>query len=192
MLFESLDKIKRNAIISSILLVAIGAIILICPVDYIPTMILGCGYSLVIVAIVMVFDFLSSKKSLMDYIKFVSALLLGFAGISTLIFRDNIMLVLAWLFGFLMILDGLRTFIHSLTFARRSERKGWWVLSILSALMMVAGIMLFVNPWFKTTESLMKVIGGTVMFSAIMSGLRLIWTWPVRKEKEIEGGKNDV
>ena len=145
-----------------------------------------------IVAIVMVFDFLSSKKSLMDYIKFVGALLLGFAGVSALIFRDNIMLVLAWLFGFLMILDGLRTFIHSLTFARRSERKGWWVLSILSALMMVAGIMLFVNLWFRTTESLIKVIGGTVMFSAIMSGLRLIWTWPVRKEKEIEGGKNDV
>lgn len=184
MLFESLDKIKRNAILSAILLVAVGAVILICPAVYIPTFILGCGYLLAIVAIVMVLDFLSGKKSLMDYIKFVIALLLAFAGIGTLIFRDNIMRDLAWLFGFLMILDGLRTFIHSMTFARRSNRKGWWVLSVLSALMMVAGIMLFVNPWFKTTESLMKVIGGTVMFSAIMSGLRLIWTWPVRKETE--------
>lgn len=51
MLFESLDKIKRNAIFSAILLVALGAAILLCPDAYIPTMILGFGYSLVVIAL---------------------------------------------------------------------------------------------------------------------------------------------
>ena len=183
MLFDSLDKIKRNAIFSAILLAALGIIILICPKEYIPTLILGCGYTLAVVAIVMILDFFSSNKSLMDYLKFIGAMLLAFAGIAVLLFRDDIMNVLAWLFGFLLILDGLRTLIHSFTFARHSRRKAWWVLTILSAFMMVGGVMLFINPWFATPDSLMKVIGAVVLFSALVSSLRLIWTWPVKKER---------
>ena len=189
MLFESLDKIKRNAIFTTILLVALGIILLICPEAYIPTLILVLGYALVILGLVMILEFFSSQKALMDYLKFVGALALGIAGICVLVFRDHTLKVLAWGFGFLIILDGLRTFLHSLTFARRSQRKGWWVLTVISALMIVAGVMLFVNPWFRTSRDLMKVVGGTILFSAIASGLRLIWTWPVRNEK---GGAENV
>lgn len=183
MLFESLGKIKRNAIFSTILLIALGVIILLCPVVYIPTMILGFGYSLVIIAIVFALGFFSGTKSLMEYLKFVGALIIGIVGISVLVFRGDTMRVLAWLFGFLLIVDGLRTLFHSVTFARRSHRKAWWVLTILSALLMAAGVILFINPWFATPDLLMKAIGGTVLFSAIVSGLRLIWTWPLKNEK---------
>ncbi len=188
MLFESLDKIKRNAIFSAILLAALGIIILLCPSEpvYINTLILGCGYSLAVIAIVMMLSFLSSTKSLMAYLKFLGALLIAFIGIGVLVFRDEVMSVLAWLFGILIIVDGLRTLIHSLTYARRAQRKAWWVLTILSACMMVAGVMLFLNPWFATPTSLLRVIGAAILFSAIISVLRLIWTWPVKKEKEDE------
>ena len=77
---------------------------------------------------------------------------------------------------------------HSFTYARRSQRKGWWVLTILSVLLMIAGVILFVNPWWNTTDSLMKVIGCTIFFSSIVSAIRLIWTWLLRKEK---GGNED-
>lgn len=188
MLFESLDKIKRNAIFSAILLVALGAVILICPTEYVPTLILACGYTLSIVSIVFILNFFVSKKSLMDYLKFVGALALGFMGIGVLIYRADVMRVLAWLFGVMLVVDGLRTLIHSFTYARRSKRKAWWVLTILSGCMMVAGVMLFLNPWFGTPGSLLKVIGGAVVFSALVSALRLIWTWPVKNNK---GGDSD-
>lgn len=188
MLFESLDKIRRNSIMSAILLATLGFIMLICPASYVPALILVFGYTLVVIAIVMMLNFLSSNKSLMEYLKFIGAIIFIIVGLSVLIFRDDIMRVLAWLFGFLLVLDGLRTLIHSFTYARRSERKGWWVLSILSALLMIAGIALFVNPWWNTTDMLMKVIGGTVLSSAIISAIRLIWTWPLRNKK---GGNDD-
>ena len=184
MLFDSLDKIKRNAIFSAILLIALGAVILICPLAYVPTMILACGYTLIVVGLVMMLGFFSSSKSLMDYLKFTGALILTIVGICVLLFSGNDLLkVLAWLFGFLIILDGLRTLLHSFTFARRSQRKAWWVLTIISAMMMVGGIMLFVNPWIAEIAVLKKVIGGTVLFAALASALRLFWTWPLRKEK---------
>jgi uncharacterized membrane protein HdeD (DUF308 family) len=73
---------------------------------------------------------------------------------------------------------------HSLTYARRSQRKGWWVLTILSVLLIITGILIFVNPFWNSADMLMKVIGCAVFFSAIVSGIRLIWTWPVRNAKE--------
>ena len=189
MLFESLDKIKRNAIISAILIMALGAIILLCPDIYIPTLVLGFGYALVIIALVMILNFFSSNKSLMDYLKFTGALILLIVGVCVLVFRGETIMVLACLFGFLLFLDGVRTLIHSFTYSRRSHRKAWWVLTILSLLLMAIGVMLFLNPWFGEMGSLTNAVGTAVLFAAVVSALRLIWTWPVKKEK---GGDENV
>ena len=188
MLFESLDKLKRNSIMSSILLVALGVIILVCPENFIPSLMLAFGYTLIVLAIVMMLNFFSGKKSLMEYLKFSGAVVLGVVGICVLVFRSDIMRVLAWLAGFLLIVDGGRTLFHSFTYARRSRRKGWWVLTILSLMLMAAGVILFANQWWDTPTMLMKAIGCAVFFSAIVSAIRLVWTWPLRDTK---GGLDD-
>ena len=188
MLFESLDKIRRNSILSAILLITLGAVIIICPNKWIPSLTLVFGYVLVVIAIVSMLNFFSGTKSLMEYLKFTGALVLCIVGICVLVFREDIMRVLAWLFGFLLVVDGGRTMVHSFTYARRSQRKGWWVLSILSVLLMGTGVILFLNPWWQTEDVLMKVIGCAILFSAIVSGIRLIWTWPLRNSK---GGNED-
>ena len=183
MLFESLDKIRRNSIMSAILLIALGSVILMCPETYADLLTHVFGYALIVIAIVMILNFFSGNKSIMEYLKFVGALIIGLVGISVLVFNDDIMRVLAWLFGFLLILDGARTLLHSFIYARRSERKGWWILTVLSILLIVAGIVLFNNPWCNTPNQLMKVIGGTILFSSLVSAIRLIWTWPIRNTK---------
>ena len=184
MLFESLDKLKRNSILSAILLVFLGAVIMLCPKAFIPSLMLAFGYTMVVIAIVLTLKFLSGNKSLMEYLKFTGALILGIVGIAALMYRSDMMRVLAWLFGFLLVVDGGRTLFHSLTYARRSQRKGWWVLTILSVLLIATGILIFVNPFWNSADMLMKIIGCAVFFSAIVSGIRLIWTWPVRNAKE--------
>ena len=186
MLFDTLDKLRRNSILSAILMGALGAVILICPITYVPTLVLVLGYTLVVLSIVMIMNFLASNKSLMEYIKFVGALIIGIAGLCVLVFRTDIMHVLTILFGVLLILDGGRTVIHALTYSRRSKRKGWWILLILSLLLVLAGLIILVNPWWDTPVKLMKVIGCGILFSAVTSGLRLIWTWPLSKSKEGE------
>ena len=185
MLFESLDKIRRNSIMSAILLIALGSVVLICPEVHIPILIEIMGYTLTVVSIVMMLDFSTSKKSIIDYIKFTGALFLGIIGICVLVFNNDIMFVLAKLFGFLLMLDGARTLLHAFTYARRSERKGWWILAVLSILLIIAGIILFLNLWWDTPDKLTKVIGGTILFSSLISMVRLIWTWPIKKTKGV-------
>ena len=50
MLFESLDKIKRNSIFTAIILMALGVVMLLCPEGYIVSFTLGTGYLLVIIS----------------------------------------------------------------------------------------------------------------------------------------------
>ena len=184
MLNESLDKLKRSSIMSAILMMTLGAVIMICPEAYIASLTLMFGYALIVVALVMMLNFLSSRKSLMDYFKFSGALALGLAGLCGLVFRTDIMRLLAWMAGFLLVVDGIRSAFNSLTFCRRSQRKGWWFLTILSAMMIAAGVIVFINPWWDTPNKLMKVIGCAVFFSSIVSGIRLIWSWPLRGNAE--------
>lgn len=61
-LFESLDKIKRNAILTTILCIALGVIILLTPTNLNPVMIPGFGYMLVVIAIVMMLDFFQAAR----------------------------------------------------------------------------------------------------------------------------------
>ena len=58
------------------------------------------------------------------------------------------------------------------------------------ALLIFAGVVLFVNLGWDTPTQLMKVIGCAVLFSAVVSGIRLIWTWPLRNANA-KGGNED-
>ena len=188
MLFESLDKIKRNSIFSAIILMALGVVMMLCPESYIDSFILGVGYVLIITAIVIMLDFFVSNKSLVDYALFVLGLIVLILGGCVLIFSDNIMIVMARIFGILLVADGVRTMFHAFAYCRRSQRKGWWILVILAVLLIFAGVGIFVNPFFHSAAGLMNGIGATLLFAAVVSTIRLIWEWPLRN---VNGGDED-
>ena len=82
-----------------------------------------------------------------------------------------------------MMLDGIRTLCYSITYARRAQRSSWWILGVLAVALIVCAVILFVNPWWNTPEMLMKVIGCVLLFSAVVSIIRLIMTWSRNTEK---------
>jgi hypothetical protein len=53
--------------------------------------------------------------------------------------------------------------------------------------LILAGIVLFANHWWDTPVMLMKVIGCAIFFAALVSAIRLYWTWPLRNN----GGSDD-
>ena len=75
MLFQELSKIKRSSIMTSIILVAIGIVMIMCPAQYVDSLVSVLGYVMVVAAIVMMLNFISAKKSLINYIKLVGSLI---------------------------------------------------------------------------------------------------------------------
>ncbi|MCR5295368.1 MAG: DUF308 domain-containing protein [Lachnospiraceae bacterium] len=186
MLFEGLDRIKRSAIMSTIILMIAGNILLMLPSDILPFFNEIMGFALLVTAVLSIFHYLASKKALIHYVYLTIGLLAGMLGLCLLIFEGLLTAILLWMVCIFPILSGLYGIYHALVFARRSGRRGWWILIVLSAALIVFGGFVFYNPWMDSTEGTMRIIGGTMMYTAIISGLRLVWLWPIKKK---EGGQ---
>ncbi len=183
MLFEGLDRIKRSAIMTTITLMIAGNVLLVLPESILPFFGEIMGFALLVVAVVSIFHYLASKKALIHYIYLTLGLLFGLLGICLLVFEGLLTRILVWLVCVFPILGGLYGIFHAFVFARRSGRKGWWILIVLSLALIVFGGFVFYNPWMESTVGTMRIIGGTLMYTAIVSGLRLIWIWPVQKKE---------
>lgn len=179
MLFDSLSRIKRSSIMTSILLVMVGIVMLMCPGAYINTLVSMLGYAMLIFATERVLHFITGKKVLINYIYLTCALLLGLLGIGVLVF-DNIVLTIGLVFGIVLLGDGLFGVINACVYARRAQRKGWWVLVLLSVLMMLSGLVVLINPWWGDPQSLFRIIGWMLLFSSLVSIARVVMIWPIR------------
>ena len=184
MLFQTLDKLKRQSILAAILMMALGVVMLICPESYVNTLVVTMGYGMIVFALVEMLEFVASRKALIHYILFTGALIIAILGVFILIYNQDLLKALGWLFGFVLLQDGLFTLLNALLFARRSNRKGWWMLVVLAVALMALGVLIFLNPWWDSPSLLMRVIGSALLFSAFVSALRLVWIWPFKNEKE--------
>ena len=152
------------------------------PVSYIPMLGKILGFGCLVLAVGKIFDFVSSKKAMIHYIKLTLGLLAGFVGILLFAIDGLFLALLNWLTGTLPILLGFIGLYHALTYARRSGRKGWWVLVVLSCLLLVFGTILFVNPWADDPRAVLQVIGGTLFYSAVVYMISLFWIWPFQNK----------
>ena len=182
MLFQGLNKLKQKSIMTSIMLMALGVILVIWPAGYTSTLLQIVSAIMVIIAIIMILDYIRSKKSIMDYIKLVGALILGVAGLLFMIFDLDSLQIISWVFGILLIIDGLHSCIHSLIYSRRSRRKGWWVLIPLSVVLIAFGVLIICHPWWNTEAQVLHAIGWMIVGAAVVSAIRLIWVWPLKGE----------
>ena len=75
MLFQELSKLKRSSIMMSIILMAVGIVMIICPAPYIDSVVSVLGYGILILAAIMILDFIAGRKGLMNYIYLTGGLI---------------------------------------------------------------------------------------------------------------------
>lgn len=183
MLFQAFGKIKQTTIMIAIVQIAVGVIMLLCPAGYVGALIALLGYAMLVLAAVLIFDFISSRKRTADYISFAVALVFVLAGIAVLVFNDDMLLVLSIVFGVMLVLDGAHSLVYSVTFARRSGSKWWPLLLALAIVQIAAGLIVIINPWYTTAADLLRMIGCAILLAAFVSVCRVVLIWPIRKEK---------
>ena len=182
MIFQKLSRIKRQMIMSAIIFMVLGILMIICPEPYIVTMIGALGSVMLIYAFLGILEYVDSNKSVVDYIALTVNLIIGIVGTAIIIFEIYSLYAISILFGVFLILVGIMNILNAFIYGRRSGRKGWWVMIILSLILVVFGILVMVHPDVNAVEGLFDRIGVTLLFSAVISILHLIWIWPVKGE----------
>ena len=180
MLFKELDKIKRSVIMTSIVLMFAGLLLLLLPYEYIPFLSAGLGFGLLVTSVYSIFSFIGSSKVIMRYAQLCLGLVSGILGIALWCYDRMFMELLSFVVGIVPILVGLYGIFHAIIYAKRSHRKGWWIMVPLSLALLAFGIFIFVEPRMRTEKVLMQVTGGVMMSCSLISTLRLIWLFPVR------------
>jgi len=181
MLFQELGKLKRSSIMTSIIMMAVGILMIMCPEQYVSALVATLGYGMVIFAAVEVLQFISGKKALMNYIYLTGALIVALLGIAVLV-MENIVGVMGLIFGLVAIVDGSITVFHAHTYVRRAEGQGWPSLMVLGVLLVLFGLIVLINPWWNEPIKLFDVIGGMLMFASVVSIARLVFIWPIKAE----------
>ncbi len=181
MLFQELGKLKRSSIMTSIILMAVGILMIICPKQYVNALVATLGYGALVFAVVMILDFISGKKALMNYIYFTGALILALLGIAIVAFEADVARIIGLIFGVILVTDGIAGIVSTWMYVRRAGRSGWWVLNVLNALLILFGLIVLVNPWWNEPTMLFDVIGVMLLFSSIVSVARLFYLWPIRE-----------
>ena len=167
---------------ATVVLMFLGLLLLLIPEAYFSSLSSILGFCLAVLFAYTVFKFLGDDKTLMAYIKLSLGLFSGIWGVAFFIFDGLLLSILSWLVGTLPILFGAYGIYHAIAFARRSGRKGWWLLIILSLLLMVFGGFVFWNPWMDSSQAFIQIIGGTLLYSSFIGALSLIWLWPIHQE----------
>ena len=181
MLFQELGKLKRTSIMTSIIWMAVGILMIMCPAAFVNSLVEALGYGLVIFAAVMVLEFIVSKRVLMNYIYLTGALIMGLLGTAILV-REDVVRIIGLVFGLLLIGDGGLSIINTWFNVRRAGRKGWQSLLVLNGILVLMGLIVLINPWWSEPTKLFDVIGGMLLFSSVVSIVRLIYIWPIKAE----------
>jgi uncharacterized membrane protein HdeD (DUF308 family) len=103
-----------------------GLTMFVVPTSYIPALGKILGFFFLVLSILKILDFVSSKKAMINYIGLTLGLLAGLFGILLFSIDGLFLTLLNWLTGTLPIILGIVGLYHALAFARRSGRKGWW------------------------------------------------------------------
>lgn len=179
MLFQELGKMKRSWIMTSIILGAVGLVMIMCPVRYMGMLISGAGYALLVTAVVMILEFLSSKKVLINYVLLTGAILIGLLGMLVLIDRGDVLPMMSLLFGLGLIIEGLSDLFNAFMYTRRAGKSAWRILAVLSLLTILVGLILLMYRWHSPVV-LKRVIGGMMLFSSLINIIRVILAWPFK------------
>ena len=182
MIAQELGKLKRRLIMRAIEMMALGIIMIICPEEYVVTMIGTFGSLLVIASILGVFEYLESEKNLVDYISLTVALLIGIAGTVIEVFEVHSFVVISIIFGIYLILNGLFTGFNAMSHQKRNGRVYWQSMCFLGITQIVCGVIILAHPWWDTYVGMFNAVGCMLLYSAFVSILLLAWIWPGSKD----------
>lgn len=160
---DFLLKIKNLSLITIIASVIIGIVLLIRPDEALQFVSLVCGITILLLGVGCWITFFAKNNSVFMAIMGTLALIVG---IVVCVKYKSIISILLFIFGIFLIISGVIDFISAID-AKRNDMTSWVVSLIMSLVIIVAGIVVTVNP-FSSIVFVTRLLGGALIVYAVM------------------------
>ena len=169
---EFIKKVYKNKVVSNIILLIFGLLLLIFPVESISIVTKIIASILILIGIINIIYFFVDKdlKTRMDTLYFILSLIGIGVGIYTFIKPLWLVTTLNIIVGLILILTAL--FNIKYLFKYITKNTLWWVFMVISALILVLGLVAIINP-VEVASFITRLEGLSLLFDAIMSLLIL-------------------
>jgi len=166
---DFLVKIKNLSLITIIASVIIGMVLLIKPDEALQFVSLVCGITVLLLGIGCWITYFAKNNSIFMAVVGTLALIVG---IVVCVKYKSIISILLFIFGIFLIISGVIDFISALD-AKRNDMSSWVVSLVMSLAIVVAGIVVTVNP-FSSIVFVTRLLGGALIVYAVMDLICLI------------------
>lgn len=159
-----MKKSKINAIVSTIIIIAVGVFLLIRPGETLTTAVRLFGIALLVLGAMGVVSQLIKRddRSVISLIISVVEAVIGIIIIASPAFVVSLFPIIV---GIIIALYGLSDLLAALNM-KKADIGSWKIALILSVITIILGIVLFVNP-FKTMSTLVRIIGVVLVYKGI-------------------------
>lgn len=178
--FAKIFKNNSPSVISSVILIALGLVLIIIP-DIASTLVfVSIGVMLVVIGVINIVRYfrLDAKQSVLSY-GLAIGIIACTAGILIMVLRPLLLAMLPFLCGGIVVIGGVLQLQKSLQFKRMNVRR-WYIDLVFACILLTLGTIILLNP-FKTAMLLMRIIGIALL---IEGALTLISDAAYEKKKE--------
>ena len=166
--FEKTFKGNSPTVISSIILIALGLILVIMPNIASTLVFVSIGVMLVAIGIINnVRYFAMDQKQQITSFALAIGIISCAGGVLIMILRPLLLAMLPFLCGGIVAIGGILQLQKALQFKKMNVR-AWYIDMIFAGVLLTLGTIILLNP-FKTAMVLMRLIGAALMVEGIMA-----------------------
>ena len=174
---DLLIKIKNFSIITIIASFVLGLVLLIWPNESITAVSILTGVTTILLGVTAWISYFAKEKSIILATAGTVCIIIG---IIICVKYQSIIAILLFLFGIFITISGAVDLITS--FYSRASGLGTWVVStVLSAAVLILGVVIMVNP-LHTSQALVRLVGAGLLVYAIVDLVTFIQVKRVAKE----------
>lgn len=168
-----------NQIIIDILMLVLGVVLIVWPVDSAKMLTLILGVVLIVCGLIELIVFIRDvEKTFLDYLRLIGGIIIAAIGLFLAFNPDWLVQFFNFMFGAMIIIYGLFNIFNAI--AAKSLEGIWFVPLIMGIVAIGLGALVLINP-FSTAKFLMITIGISLIFAAVTSVINDIRLYKAKK-----------
>ena len=164
---EMIKTLRRNKMITGVMMLCLGAALVIWPTSALATLAKVAGFFLMVYAVAGIINFAFGNKGASAIVTLIIDIAGAILGLYLFMNPEWFIEVSGKLFGVIILIHGIHSLYESVTVVRKLDT-GWKNSMIFSIVVVVLGLFIIANP-FDIPNMIVRIIGIVLVLNAVLA-----------------------